>query len=169
MGAAGVGMGAAITGCLVGMKGTSDAGTSEDFGVVGPEVETGPPLLLPDPLPPLPPPLPRPLTMPIGACCIALLIPNIPISCGMTPCIGKPGVTNCPVAGFSIPIDDAICAIIAIWFIIISCSSRGFVIFAAAIEFISIPVMGKPPPITMLLSGALLTILSIRAWISSCF
>jgi len=163
-GVVGVGVGAAITaGCLVRLVVISD-GTSEALGVDGPEVETGPPLPLPDPLPPLPPPLPRPFTIPIGPC-IGLFMPpwNIPISCGITPCIGKPGVTNCPVAGFNIPIDDAICAIKDIWFIIISCSIKGFAIFAAAMGFISIPFMGKPPPITMLLSGALLTILSIRA------
>jgi hypothetical protein len=88
----------------------------------------------------------------------------IDISPGM-PNPGPP--PNCPVAGLIMPIVDAICAINAIWFIIISCSIRGFVI---AGFIMSIP-MGKPALIIMACccSGVpLWTMLSMRDWISSC-
>lgn len=58
------------------------------------------------------------------------------------------------------PMEDAICAIIAIWFIIISCSIIGFAsmpaIIAGFIRGIPIGPMG-PPCVTLLM----------RAWMSS--
>lgn len=62
------------------------------------------------------------------------------------------------------PIDDAICAIIAIWFIIISCSISGFVI--AFISIGPIPFIGYPPS-GIIMSGEVFVMLSIRAWMSS--
>lgn len=66
----------------------------------------------------------------------------------------------CPVPGFNIPIDVAICAMSAIWFIIMSCSIKGFGLMAISMPFWN--------GIIMLGSGVLpFVTASIRAWISS--
>lgn len=57
-------------------------------------------------------------------------------------------------AGFNIPIAPAICDINAIWFIIISCSSIGFCMFAmAAMSIPGMPGIGKPEPIIIAISA----------------
>ena len=63
------------------------------------------------------------------------------------------------------PMAPAICVISAIWFIIISWSSSGFVI---AMSIPGMPVIGKPPFIIIIFgSGEPLVMLSMRAWTSS--
>ena len=64
------------------------------------------------------------------------------------------------------PMAPAICVISAIWFIIISWSSSGFVI---AMSIPGMPAIGKPPfIIIMFASGEPFVMLSIRVWMSSC-
>ena len=91
------------------------------------------------------------------------------MSC-IPPCIGKPPFMNWPGPGFIIPRLDAICAMSAIWFIIISCSNIEFAAGGippnCAMAAKSMP-FGMKPPASILGSGELFVMLSIRAWISS--
>lgn len=164
----GVGVGAAIgKEAGVGAVDTSLAGEAASLLSGVDEEPRAPPLPLPEPLPPLTFPLPLPPFPPIcGEPWNPLFIPpggNTLMSPGIIPCIGNPGPTNCAGFPFMIPIEFAICAIKAIWFIIISCNIIGFAI--PAIAFMSMPptpAMPGNPFAIIIFWSELLTILSMR-------
>jgi hypothetical protein len=159
--------GSAVAVCGVGVVVSSTALGADDGR---------PPLPRLIPLPPLPPPFIPPICGGGGGGTgyPLLFIPPpgyIPMSPGITPCIGNPGAPgNCPTCGLpSSPIDDAICAMSAMLLIIISCRNNGLAIPMFNAPMSPIPFTGGKPPAAgpPSASGALLVMLSIRAWMSS--